>query len=225
MWSASPFSKHMASVISKTIYMKALTSSFYQEVEVVSRGVWDVAWAVEGVGESFWSRCSVQRTRGPKRNRVCCENVYWGRWIFRPHPVKVALKFGSLNAILDCHSIVKRVEKFVCTRSAFEAPCSYESRIVTATENMEAVWHSLLKSAQSFTRKHPTKCSLSAPIARRSLHLKFHLCEMMVMKEFSSCDFLNRLVRSQRQFGVISENALVFFSVEALFQLSWCINK
>lgn len=98
---------------------------------------------------------------------------------------------------------------------------------VTSPQNIERVRAAVLQSPKRSARKQ----ALALGISRRSLHrilhseLNFHPYKMCVVQQLSARDYLTRRTSCEDMLATIPRDAIVFFSDEAHFHLSGCVNK
>ena len=92
-------------------------------------------------------------------------------------------------------------------------------------ENIEAVRRSVLQSPRRFARKHASALCISNRSVRRILHqdLHFHPYEMVVVQELTQQEWINRVC--EHLIERLPDDAVVFFSDEAHFHISGCVNK
>lgn len=101
------------------------------------------------------------------------------------------------------------------------------TRTVRTPANIEAVRESILRSPRRSARKHAATLRLSDRSVRRILHdeLHFHPYKMVVAQELSQRDFVARQTACETFIDTLPHDALVFFSDEAHFHLSGCVNR
>ncbi|XP_069594588.1 bromodomain-containing protein 7 isoform X2 [Ranitomeya imitator] len=123
-------------------------------------------------------------------------------------------------------SIVNWVNAF---RTAGNVSCVRRGpeRRITTPQNIERVRAAVLQSPKRSARKQ----SFALGISRRSLHrilhdeLNFHPYKMCVVQHLSAWDYLTRWTSCEDMLATIPRDAIVFFSDEAHFHLSGCVNK
>jgi len=94
-------------------------------------------------------------------------------------------------------------------------------------ENIEAVRRSVLQSPRCSARKHASALGISNRSVRRIPHqdLHFHPYKMAVVQELTQQDWINRAEACQHLIERLPDDAIVFFSDEAHFHISGCVNK
>jgi len=94
-------------------------------------------------------------------------------------------------------------------------------------ENIEAVRRSVLQSPRRSACKHASALGISNRSVRRILHqdLHFHPYKMVVVQELTQQDWINRVQACQHLIERLPDDAVVFFSDEAHFHISGCVNK
>ncbi|PNF23302.1 hypothetical protein B7P43_G17108 [Cryptotermes secundus] len=100
-------------------------------------------------------------------------------------------------------------------------------RPIRSPQNMEAVRQSFLRSPRHSARKHAAALGMSDCSVRRILHddLHFHPYKLAVVQELTERDFAARQHACEVFLETLPDDALVFFSEEAHFHLSGCVNK
>lgn len=85
---------------------------------------------------------------------------------------------------------------------------------------------SILRSPRRSARKHASALGISDRTVRRILHnnLKFHPYKLAVVHQLTERDFASRLTACEA-INNLPHDALVFYSDEAHFHLSGCVNK
>lgn len=101
------------------------------------------------------------------------------------------------------------------------------ARPIRSPENIEAVRQSIAQSPQRSARKHAAALGLSSRSVRRILHddLHFHPYKLVIGQELSERDFNSRRNGCEAFLESVPDDAIVFFSDEAHFHLSGCVNK
>lgn len=138
------------------------------------------------------------------------------------------VRFGiqPRGAVPDRKSILLWVENFRTTGNVIKKGPGRQ-KTVTTPENVEAVRQSILRSPRRSARKHAAALGISNRSMRRILHkeLHFHPYKMVVVQELLPRDFHNRVTACETLLEDLPHDALVFFSDEAHFHLSGCVNK
>lgn len=122
-------------------------------------------------------------------------------------------------------SIVTWVDTF--RRSGSVANRRVRVPSVRSPENVEAVRQSILESPRRSARKHSAALGISDRSLRRILHsdLHFHPYKLAVVQELSARDFVTRQNACEAILENLPQDALVFFTDEAHFHLSGCVNR
>ncbi|KAL1497172.1 hypothetical protein ABEB36_008172 [Hypothenemus hampei] len=96
-----------------------------------------------------------------------------------------------------------------------------------SAENIEAVRRSFLQSPRRSARKHANVLGISVRSVRKILHddLHFHPYKLAVVQELSERDFVTREHACEEFLERLPDDAIVFFSDEAHFHLSGCVNR
>lgn len=99
-------------------------------------------------------------------------------------------------------------------------------RTARTPQNIDRVRCSVLRSPQRSARKHAAALALSARSVRRILHdeLKFHPYKLTMVQDLKPRDYVARRNACETLLGM-PQDSLVFFSDEAHFHLSGCVNK
>ena len=126
----------------------------------------------------------------------------------------------------DWKSIVTWVSTFRQTRSTTRRRTGVP-RPIRPRKNIEAVRASVLQSPRRSAPKHASALGLSDRSVRRILRddLHFHPYKMTIVQELSVRYFTSRRNACEALLGKVPEDAIVYFSDEAHFQLTGCINK
>ena len=100
-------------------------------------------------------------------------------------------------------------------------------RTVTTPENIERVRVSMLRSPKRSARKHAVNLGMSGRSIRRILHDELHLhpYKMVVAQQLTGRDYVTRQTTCEQLVDTLPNDALVFFSDEAHFHISGCVNK
>ena len=100
-------------------------------------------------------------------------------------------------------------------------------RPIRSPENIEAVRASVLQSPRRSARKHASALGLSDRSVRRILHddLHYHPYKMAIVQELSVRNFTSRRNACEALLENVLEDAIVYFSDEAHFHLTGCVNK
>lgn len=130
------------------------------------------------------------------------------------------------NSVPDRKSILLWVENFRACGSVVKKRVGAQ-RTVRTPENIERVRRSVLQSPKRSARKHAASLALSSRTVRRILHedLQFHPYKMVMAQELSQQDRQNRLQACENFIENLPEDAHIFFSDEAHFHISGCVNK
>jgi transposase-like protein len=101
------------------------------------------------------------------------------------------------------------------------------TRTVTTPENVERVRQSMLRSPKRSARKHAVALGMSGRSVRRILHDELHLhpYKMISVQQLTERDYVTRQTSCEQLVDTLPNDALVFFSDEAHFNLSGCVNK
>ena len=101
------------------------------------------------------------------------------------------------------------------------------TRTVTTPENVERVRQSMLQSPRRSARKHSAALGMSTRSLRRILHDELHLhpYQMVLVQQLTERDYVTRQTSCEQLVDTLPNGALVFFSDEAHFHLSGCVNK
>jgi hypothetical protein len=123
-------------------------------------------------------------------------------------------------------SIVQWVNTFMNTGSVWKQKPG-PSKTTRTPENVERVRQAVLQSPKRSARKHASALRISDRTVRRILHqdLKFHPYKLAVVQKLNPRDFVSRQRACEAIVENLPNNALVFFSDEAHFHLSGCVNK
>lgn len=100
-------------------------------------------------------------------------------------------------------------------------------RTARTPENVDRVRQSILRSPRRSARKHAAALGLSDATVRRILHddLQFHPYKLAVVQELTERDFVARQYACELLLDNLPQDAVVFFSDEAHFHISGCVNK
>lgn len=100
-------------------------------------------------------------------------------------------------------------------------------KTVRTPDNTERVRASIERSPKRSARKHAVALGMSSRSLRRILHfeLHFHPYKMSVVQQLSEQDYVNRQTSCEQLLDTVPNDAVVFFSDEAHFHLSGCVNK
>ena len=101
------------------------------------------------------------------------------------------------------------------------------SKTVTTPQKVEQVRQSMLQSPTRSARKHAVAHGMSARSLRRILHADLHLhpYKMVLVQQLTERDYVTRQTSCEQLIDTLPNDALVFFSDEAHFHLSGCVNK
>lgn len=101
------------------------------------------------------------------------------------------------------------------------------AKSVRTAENIEAVRQSFVRSPRRSARKHAAALGISDRTVRRILHgeLHFHPYKLAVVQQLTARDFNARQTACESLLENLPPDALVFFSDEAHFHISGCVNK
>jgi len=133
---------------------------------------------------------------------------------------------APLGPVPDRKSILLWVTMFRETGSV-QKRRSGDARPIRSAENIEAVKVSFLRSPRRSARKHASALGISDRSVRRILHdeLHFHPYKLVIVQELSERDFNARRNACEALLEHVPQDALVFFSDEAHFYLTGCVNK
>lgn len=100
-------------------------------------------------------------------------------------------------------------------------------RRVRTEENIERVRVSVLRSPRRSARKHALALGISDRTVRRILHqdLQFHPYKLALVQKLHEPDFGARQNACEALHENLPDDAVVFFSDEAHFHISGCVNK
>lgn len=139
---------------------------------------------------------------------------------------RIRFRIPRRQAIPDRKSITLWVKNF---REAGTVVRKRGGRPRTARtlENIEAVRRSILRSPTRSARKHATALRLSNRTMRRILHqdLNLHSYKMLTVQELSERDWHSRIVACNEMIENLLNDMIVYFSDEAHFHVSGCVNK
>lgn len=140
--------------------------------------------------------------------------------------VRTRYRIPPRNAVPDRKSILLWVKNFRECGSVVKKRVGAQ-RTSRTPENIERVRRSILESPKRSARKHAAALALPDRTLRRILHedLKFHPYKMVLVQELSQQDWQNRCHACELLIGNLPQDALVFFSDEAHFHISGCVNK
>lgn len=165
----------------------------------------------------------------PKEQRAFAVEAYFsnGRSIvvaqraFRAH-----FNIPARSPVPGRQSIVSWVDTFRRTGNVQRRRIGLP-RPVRTPQNIEAVRQSVLRSPRRSARKHAAALRISDRSVRRILHddLHFHPYKLAVVQELTERDFVARQNACEALLENLPDDALVFFSDEAHFHLSGCVNK
>lgn len=139
---------------------------------------------------------------------------------------RIRFNIRPAGAVPGRQSIVTWVDTFRASGSVMKSG-SGGRRTVSTPENVERVRQSFLRSPRRSARKHAAALGISDRSVRRILHceLNFHPYKMAVTQELSERDFIARRNACEALHENLPHDALVFFSDEAHFHISGCVNK
>ena len=140
---------------------------------------------------------------------------------FRRH-----FKIPSRGRVPDRKSILLWVDAFKETGSVSKRRKG-PTRTVTTPENVERVRQSMLQSPERSARKHSAALGMSTRSLRRILHDQLHLhpYKMVMVQQLTERDYEARQTSCEQLVDTLPNGTLVFFSDEAHFHLSGCVNK
>ena len=100
-------------------------------------------------------------------------------------------------------------------------------RPITSPENIKAVRASILQSPWRSVHRHASDLGISDRSVRWILKddLHFHPYKKVIVQKLSECNLTSRRNACEALLENISEDAIVYFSDEAHFHLTGCINK
>lgn len=100
-------------------------------------------------------------------------------------------------------------------------------RTATTPENVERVRLAMLRSPRRSARKHAVALGMSGRSLRRILHDELHLhpYKMVVAQQLTERDYVIRQRSCEQLIDNLPRDSLVFFSDEAHFHISGCVNK
>lgn len=123
-------------------------------------------------------------------------------------------------------SIVSWVDTFRVSGSVTKTG-SGGQKTARTPENVERVREAFLRSPRRSARKHAVALGMSDRTVRRILdsELNFHPYKLAVVNELHERDFIARQNACEGLRENLPHDALVFFSDEAHFHISGCVNK
>ena len=135
-------------------------------------------------------------------------------------------KIAPAGPVPDRKSVVQWVDTFMDTGSVCKKKPG-PSKTTRTPENVEKVRNAILKSPKRSARKHSVALGISDRTVRRILHedLQFHPYKLAVVQKLNTRDFDSRKRACEAFVENLPHDALVFFSDEAHFHLSGCVNK
>lgn len=100
-------------------------------------------------------------------------------------------------------------------------------RTVTTPENVGRVRAAVLRSPRRSARKQAVALGMSRRSLHRIMHseLNFYPYRMCVVQQLSARDYVTRRTSCENMLATLPHDANVFFSDEAHFHLSGCVNK
>ena len=167
----------------------------------------------------LWSReqraFAVESFFSNGRSLVATQRAFRARFEIPPHrlvPGRNSI-LSWVNAFRECGSVAK--------------PRNGLQRTIRTPENVERVRQSVLRSPRRSARKHAAAIGLSNTTVRRILHedLHFHPYKLAVVQELTERDFVARQNACEMLIDNLPGDAVVFFSDEAHFHISGCVNK
>lgn len=161
--------------------------------------------------------------------RVFCVEAYFsnGRSI-----VRVQRAFRSEFRIAPCGRVPNR-NRILAWVKAFRDTGNVSwirrgpRRTVSTPENIERVRAAVERSPRRSLRKHAGALGISRRSLQRIVkgHLHLHPYKMVVAQELKPLDYEERQRSSENILAALPPDSVVFFSDEAHFHLSGCVNK
>lgn len=183
-----------------------------------------------GVGwEVFLILASVAKMHWPKEQRAFVVEAYFSNG----HSIIAAQRAFRAHFNIPPRGVVPGRESIISWVSTFRRTGNVQKkriglpRPVRTPQNIEAVRQSVLRSPRRSANKHAAALRLSDRSVRRILHddLHFHPYKLAVVQKLFVRDFLARRNACEALNENLPSDALVFFSDEAHFHLSGCVNK
>jgi len=122
--------------------------------------------------------------------------------------------------------------RFVCEYKCSGIPVVCRKNIIDFQNHQDARKHrkgraALLKSSRQSVRKHSAALGISNRTVRRILHgkLNFHPYKLAVVYSLKTRDYVARKNECEAFLDNLPQDALIFFSDEAHFHISGCMNK
>lgn len=167
----------------------------------------------------LWSRehraFAVESFLSNGRSVVATQRAFRIRFEIPPHrlvPGRNSI-LSWINSIQECGNVAK--------------PRKGRQRTIRSPENIERVRQSIERSPRRSASKHAAAMGISDTTVRRILHedLKLHPYKLAVVQELTERDFVARQNACEMLINNLPEDAVVFFSDEAHFHISGCVNK
>lgn len=165
----------------------------------------------------------------PRKQRAFAVETYFSRGqsiVAVQRAFRLRYNIPPRGAVPDRRSILSWVEAFRAVGNVSRRRPGAR-RTVRTPANIEAVRQSVIRSPRRSSSKRAAALRLSDRSTRPILHddLHFHAYKMVVTQQLSERDFVSRQTACETLLDNLPPNAVVFFSDEAHFHISGCVNK